>query len=283
MKANTIAHLLHNLAQRVGVRALSSAQARQLMLRVLQRPADQGAWLLAHSDAELSPEALVHWLTAVEQLANGVPLAYVLGTQEFYGLCLRVSPDVLIPRPDSEVLIDWALALDCPPDATVLDLGTGSGALALALKQQRRDWQIHAADASDAALAIARHNAHSQALDLHFWHGDWFSAVPAPQAQRYHLIISNPPYIAANDAHLPALRHEPRQALVSGHDGLDAIGHISQRARDYLLPGGSLLFEHGYNQAQCVARILRQQGFKQIEQRRDLAGHLRCSGGLWGG
>jgi len=158
-----------------------------------------------------------------------------------------------------------------------LDMGTGSGAIALALKNARPHWQVQAVDASEQALAVASGNAAHLQLEVSFWPSHWFSQVQG----RFNLVLSNPPYIAQGDPHLPALRAEPLQALVSGADGLDDIRHITAQAPAHLLPGAWLLLEHGFDQAPAVRQLLASQGFVQVQSRNDLAGIQRCSGGQW--
>ena len=209
---------------------------------------------------------------------QGEPLAYILGHQSFLGVELTVDPRVLIPRPETELLVNWALAL-APPQRplAVLDLGTGSGAVALALKQAQPDWQVYAVDASAEALAVAQGNAQRLQLAVHFALGDWFHAL-APQ-QRFDLIVSNPPYVADQDPHLAALAHEPTLALCAGADGLRDIRHIIAKAPHHLHPGAWLLLEHGYDQAAAVRQLLGAAGFQAMETRRDLKGIERCTGG----
>ena len=216
----------------------------------------------------------------VAQRKAGHPIAHLTGEREFWSLCLGVSHDTLVPRPETEDLVEIALGLDLPPDARVLDLGTGSGAIAVALATERRGWQITAIDASAGAIDVARHNAELFGLsNIGFLLSDWFAALPAHR--RFDLIISNPPYIAMGDPHLTRgdLRFEPQQALVSGIDGLDAIRHIVDTAPAYLEPGAWLWLEHGADQGGRVAALLRQRGFGEVRSHRDLAGHDRHCGG----
>jgi release factor glutamine methyltransferase len=184
---------------------------------------------------------------------------------------------VLVPRPDTETLVEWALELPPTglPHPAVLDLGTGSGAIALALKAARPAWQVTALDYSADALAVARTNAKRLGLAVHFLQGSWLQGV----AEKFDTIVSNPPYIAADDSHLAALTHEPLQALASGPDGLDDLRAIITQAAAHLHPGGWLLLEHGYDQALAVRGLLTQAGFAEVQSRQDLAGIERCSGG----
>jgi len=258
--------------------------AQLLALHVLQRPATDRGWLLAHDADSLSADVQAELDRLAQRHLNGEPLAYLTGHQAFYGLDLHVSSAVLVPRPDTETLVDWALEVlsstTATPPRSVLDLGTGSGAIALALKAQRPDLTLLASDASPDALAVARANAERLNLALTFAVGRWFDALP-PGTPAFDLIVSNPPYIAESDAHLSALSHEPRMALTSGADGLTDLSHIITRAPAHLRQGGWLLLEHGYDQAATVRGLLVAAGFEQVGSKRDLAGIERCSGGRW--
>jgi release factor glutamine methyltransferase len=210
---------------------------------------------------------------------NGEPLAYIIGHRGFYGLELAVDPRVLDPRPDTETLVDWALdVLGNLKAPKVADLGTGSGAVALAIQHQRPDAVVAAVDASADALAVAQANAERLQLPITCLLGHWLDPLPDGEQD---LIVSNPPYIAEGDPHLPALRHEPTMALTSGPDGLDAIRHIIAGAPRALRPGGWLLLEHGYDQGDAVAALLHARGFSDVAHRRDLGNHVRCTGGRW--
>lgn len=234
-------------------------------------------WLLTHDDAPLDAAQQARWQDWLARRQDAVPVAYLTGQHEFHGLMLSVTPDVLDPRPDTETLVDWALDVlaTLPPGRTLADLGTGSGAIALALKARRPDAQVSAVDLSAAALAVARGNGERLGLAVDWREGAWF----APLAGRlFDLIVSNPPYIAEGDAHLPALRHEPILALTSGPDGLDAIRAIIAAAPAHLMPGGWLLLEHGHDQADAVAALLHAAGWQAVSHREDLAGHRRCTG-----
>lgn len=234
-------------------------------------------WLLAHDQDRLSTAQHTRLQDWLKRRAQGEPLAYILGRKEFFGLTLAVNPHVLVPRPDTEVLVEWALEL-IPPDAPwrILDLGTGSGAIALALQHQRPHAQVTAVDASEGALQTAQANARQLGLPVRFLHGSWLEPV---QGECFDLIVSNPPYIAEGDPHLPALTHEPISALTAGQDGLDDIRAIVQDAYRHLRPGAWLLLEHGYDQAEVTSTLLKQAGYAQVQSRQDLGGHQRCTGG----
>ncbi|MET0542807.1 MAG: peptide chain release factor N(5)-glutamine methyltransferase [Variovorax sp.] len=252
--------------------------AQLLLLRALGRPVHERAWLLAHDTDALGDDAWPSFQALCARRAAGEPTAYLLGEKEFHGLDLRVDPRVLVPRPDTETLVDWALALAAGiASPRLLDLGTGSGAIALAFKATRSDARVDAVDASADALAVARANAQRLGLQACFAQADWL----ADAATGYDFIVSNPPYIAAADAHLEALRHEPLAALASGPDGLDDLRKIVRDAPPHLAEGGWLLLEHGFDQAAAVRTLLAERGFAEVQSRDDLAGIARCSGGIW--
>lgn len=240
------------------------------------------AWLLAHDHDPLPPDQASRFVELVARRAAGEPAAYLLGDKEFFGLTLQVTPATLIPRPDTETLVDWALQVtpeQAPVDKpafSVLDLGTGSGAIALALAHRRPHADVTAVDASADALAVAAANARALNLPLRCLHGSWLTPV---SGERFNLIVSNPPYIAEGDPHLAALTHEPITALTAGPDGLDDIRHIVAEAGAHLYPGGWLLLEHGYDQANAVAALLRAAQFTDVTTRIDLGGQPRCTGG----
>ena len=269
---------------------LERLDAQMLLLHAAGKPLEDRAWLLAHSHDVLDTAAVARFALATQRRASGESVAYITGTKDFFGLTLQVDARVLVPRPDTETLVHWALDV-APPDASVIDLGTGSGAIALALKSQRPKLHVTAIDVSADALAVARSNAARLGLDVFFTLGNWFDPVhdgdgdgdgdggPTGILQQYNLIVSNPPYIATGDPHLDALAHEPVQALTSGADGLDAIRQIIAQAPAHLRPGSWLLLEHGYDQAARVRALLAHAGFLNSQSRRDLAGIERCSGG----
>ncbi|WCM90930.1 peptide chain release factor N(5)-glutamine methyltransferase [Acidovorax sp. NCPPB 3576] len=262
-------------AHRLG---LARIDAQLLLLHALGRPDAGRAWLLAHDTDALPLPTLAAFLALCQRRAAGEPVAYLTGRKEFYGLALQVDARVLDPRPDTETLVDWALQVLEPVTAPrVIDLGTGSGAIALALQHQRPDAQVLAVDASAQALDVARANAGRLGLPVRFATGDWLAGLE--DSAVFDTIVSNPPYIAADDPHLAALTHEPLNALASGADGLDDIRTISGQSISHLVPGGWLLLEHGWDQAEAVQALLRQAGFNQVQSRTDLAGHARCTGG----
>jgi release factor glutamine methyltransferase len=273
MPTTTLAQALASL-QRAG---LDRLDAQLLLLHVLGQPQHQRGWLLAH-DTDLLPDKHA---TTLQQLLQrrlaGEPLAYLSGHKEFFGLDLQVDARVLVPRPDTETLVHWALEVLHGPQH-VLDLGTGSGAIALALKASLPTLTVHAVDLSSDALAVAQANAQRLQLEVNFSQGAWLAGLVNANAH-FDCIVSNPPYIEADDPHLAALTHEPAQALSSGADGLDDLRQIITQAPAHLKPGGWLLLEHGYNQATAVRALLSAAGFAQVQSRCDLAGIERCSGG----
>lgn len=259
---------------------LERIDAQMLLLLALQRSPHDRAWLIVHDGDALDAGAAARLEALVQRRQHGEPVAYLRGDQEFFGLTLSVDPRVLVPRPDTETLVAWALEVlnGLPGPASVLDLGTGSGAIALAIKSQRPTAAVTATDASAGALAVARANADRLGLAVDFHAGHWLSAVPG---QRFDLIVSNPPYIAEGDPHLGALGHEPGSALTAGADGLDDIRILVSTAPQALNPSGWLLLEHGHDQAPAVRALLQAAGFEQVGSRTDLAGIGRCSGGQW--
>ncbi len=234
--------------------------------------------LIAHDDALLADAAAAQWSDWLERRAGGEPLAYLLGEKEFHGLMLEVSPDVLIPRPETELLVEWAdqlLRADAQK-TDIVDLGTGSGAIALAVKSAHPQARVTAIDSSGAALAVARRNGGRLTLAVEFIEGAWWQGL---QDRRFDIALANPPYVGADDVALDALRHEPRSALTPGGDGLGAIAAIVAGAPGHLRPGGWLVVEHGFAQARPVRALLRNAGLEEVETRHDLAGHERASGG----
>jgi release factor glutamine methyltransferase len=263
-------------AQQQGVTRL---EAQMLLLHSVGRDLHDRVWLLSHDTETLDPLAHLAFQAQVARRLAHVPLAYITGQKEFFGLSLQVDARVLDPRADTEVLVEWALScLADIPSPQVVDLGTGSGAIALALKYSRPEAQLWAVDLSADALAVAQANADRLALAITWRQGAW--CTPLGEAQ-FDAIVSNPPYVADHDPHLEHLQHEPLQALTSGHDGLNDIRQIVQQAGSHLRPGGWLLMEHGFDQAWAVHDLLLNAGFEQVQSRPDLAGILRCTGGRW--
>jgi release factor glutamine methyltransferase len=230
------------------------------------------AWLITHGDAPVAAEGLLR------RLAAGEPLAHLTGVQPFHGLLLQVTPATLIPRPDTETVVDWALELLAARsgEPTVADLGTGSGAIALAIKAACPRARVTAVDLSADALAVAHGNGQRLGLAVQWLQGNWFQPLAG---RRFDLIVSNPPYIAGDDPHLPALRHEPLAALTPGGDGLADLHALIDAAPGHLNPGGWLLLEHGWDQAAAVAQRLALRDFVDTGLRLDLAGRARASGG----
>lgn len=256
-------------------RRLPAAEAKLLLRRLLGCDA---AWLAAHGDAPLAAAQASGLASLVERRAAGEPIAYLLGEREFYGRRFAVTPAVLIPRPETELLVELSLQkLGAKPRPRLLELGTGSGCIAVTLACELVQAEIVAVDISAAALAVAEDNARHHGVVVTFRSSDWFAAV----AGRFDLIVANPPYVAAADPHLGRgdLRFEPESALASGVDGLDAIRRIVAAAPRYLVPGGWLLLEHGSDQGAAVHRLLEAGGAAAIECRRDLAGLERVSAG----
>jgi release factor glutamine methyltransferase len=273
---------------------LERLDTQLLLLHALGKRGDERAWLLAHDTDALAAETQEVLDGYLLRRRRGEPVAYITGHKEFYGLDLQVDARVLVPRPDTETLVDWALevlvttpvsaaftekpitgAPAAPQAISVIDLGTGSGAIALALKHTQPSLQVSGVDYSTDALNVAQSNAQCLNLDVSFSQGSWLDDVSG----KFHAIVSNPPYIAARDPHLTALTHEPLTALASGTDGLDDIRTIIRQAPAHLHTGGWLLLEHGYDQAAMVRQLLINTGFTEVQSRRDLAGIERCTGG----
>jgi len=257
---------------REGLRA-AGIDPRESRLLLAEATGFSEASLLASEERELPEEASRRFADFVSRRRRGEPVAYIVGHREFYSLDLVVTPAVLIPRPETELLVDLALQLGFSEGA---DLGTGSGAIALALKKQRPTAEVIAVEASAAALAVAQRNAAKHGLHIDFRHGRWFEPLAG---QQFDLIVSNPPYVPSGDPHLADLRFEPQTALVAGADGLDAIREIARQAPEFLLPGGWLLLEHGIAQDGQVRRLLEAAGLEAVRTWPDLAGIPRVSGG----
>jgi release factor glutamine methyltransferase len=265
------------IARLIAHSGLPPLEARMLFGRVLGK---SHAWLIAHAEDAAGAEVEQAFAVLAARRRDGEPIAYILGEREFYGLELRVGPAVLIPRPETELLVELALArIPGNTAARVLDLGTGSGAIAVALAHARPLARLTAVDVDYAALSVARANAKRHGVNVRFFCGDWFGAL---QGEVFDLIVSNPPYVAAGDPHLAAgdLRFEPKRAFVGGDDGLDCIRAIVAKAGAHLRPGAWLLFEHGYDQAAACRALLEAQGYREVQSWPDLAGIPRVSGGL---
>lgn len=256
---------------REGLRA-AGVDPRESRLLLAEATGFSEASLLASEERELPEEASRRFADFASRRRRGEPVAYIVGHREFYSLDLVVTPAVLIPRPETELLVDLALQLGFSKG---VDLGTGSGAIALALKTQRPTAEVIAVEASAAALAVAQRNAAKHGLHIDLRHGRWFEPLAG---ERFDLIVSNPPYVPSGDPHLADLRFEPQTALVAGADGLDAIREIARLAPDFLLPGGSLLLEHGIGQDAQVRRLLEAAGLEAVQTWPDLAGIPRVTG-----
>lgn len=276
-----IADLLGD-AQAAGV---GRADAQRLAAHQLGRSRE---WVIAHDDQLLPDARDVDALRKLlQRRAAGEPLAYLVGRREFHGLTLLVDRDVLVPRPETELLVEWALELleegrRAQPTASpdVVDLGTGSGAIALAVKHAAPWARLSASDASAAALEVARRNAAHLGLAVDFVAGDWWQPLAG---RRFALALANPPYIASGDPHLAALAHEPQRALLAHGDGLDALRRIVAGAPQHLRAGAWLLLEHGHDQADAVQAMLTAAGLSEARTRADLAGLPRCTGARWSG
>jgi release factor glutamine methyltransferase len=272
-----VRHVLLAATQRLGERI----DAEILLLHVLEKPR---SWLIAHAGDVLDMDVQTAYAALVERRVAGEPVAYIIGRRGFWSFELEVTPATLIPRPETELLVEMALArLPSDTCAAVADLGTGSGAIALAIAHERPGARVVATDASKDALAVAQRNARGLDIgNVTFTQGDWLKPL---SGQRFNLIVSNPPYIEAADPHLGQgdLRFEPADALASGSDGLDAIRRIVADAREHLEVGGWLLFEHGWNQGEAARALLRSAGYAEVMTMQDLEHRDRVSGGCWRG
>ncbi|HEY7885511.1 MAG TPA: peptide chain release factor N(5)-glutamine methyltransferase [Cellvibrionaceae bacterium] len=239
-------------------------------------------WLYTWPESQLTPAQLKQFERLMRARAQGAPIAYLTGVQEFWSLPLKVTEHTLIPRPETELLVELVLALSLGEMARVLDLGTGTGAIALALAHEKKHWQITAVDRIAEAVSLAEDNARTLQLSVKVLQSDWFAALA--QGDVFDVIVSNPPYIDGADPHLHQgdVRFEPHSALVANAEGLADIEHIITQSGRFLAPGGWLLLEHGWQQAPAVQELLHTYGFSQVRSECDLAGHLRVSLGRWG-
>ena len=250
------------------------ADAELLLMHVLDV---NRAWLYTWPEKSLTESQQDSLEALLARRIEGHPIAHLTGVREFWSLPLRVAPSTLIPRPDTETLIEWVLDLDLPDAARAIDLGTGTGAISLAIKSEYPAWSVEAVEFDVDAYALAQSNASRLELNIHLVHGSWFERVTG----HFDLIVSNPPYIDPDDNHLAEgdVRFEPASALVAEQSGLADLFHIIDHAPDYLKPDGWLLLEHGYDQAEAVCDYLRQRGFVNVQNRCDLGGNPRVSGG----
>lgn len=271
----------HWLQQAVAALAGGESPKRDAEILLALVTGKSRSWLVAFDDAELATEQLAQLEQLLARRAKGEPIAHLVGEREFWSLPLRVSGATLIPRPDTEVLVEQALVHLPARPATLLDLGTGTGAIALALASERPDCQVLGCDRISAAVALAQENAQRLHIhNVHFFLSDWFSDLPA---QRLDVIVSNPPYIDAADVHLQQgdVRFEPRSALVAGEAGLADLRYIIENATHWLKPGGWLLLEHGWQQQAVVSAMLAQHGYQQVDSVNDYGGNPRVTLGQW--
>ncbi len=277
--SNSLQSVTSNLGELAewGSRALEAASSTPrldtelLLAMATDRPRSA---ILGFPEESVAIPASEYFRDLIRQRSGGVPLAYLTGRKEFYSIDLDVTRDTLVPRPETELLVDLALAkLEYSSVAKVLDVGTGCGAIALALKRERPEIQVTAVDSSAAAISVAQRNAARLTLDVRWVVSTWFDEL---EGDRFDLIVANPPYVASSDLEQTReLSHEPRDALDGGADGLVAIRHIFTCARAQLRPGGHLMVEHGFNQGSAVAALARERGFRHEQVHRDLGGHDR--------
>ena len=273
-----IAELIQQAQQRLSHSDSARLDAELLLAKVLDKPR---SYLLTWPERQVSLEQQQQFEQLLSAREQGQPVAYLLGQREFWSLSLAVNDSTLIPRPETEHLVEAVLALQLPKQARVVDLGCGTGAIALALKSERPQWQITAVERDARALALAQHNAEQLGLVLEFCASDWFSALPV--AQQFDVVVSNPPYIDAADPHLQQgdVRFEPRSALVAEQHGLADLAQLIAQAPSYLRSGGWLLLEHGWQQGAAVRQLFEQQGYKQVSSQHDYAKLERISSGQW--
>lgn len=272
-----------NIAQALALRGEVDSYERQENIWLLEHFLGLSALELKYRvDQELSAAQEQMYVQALVRIAAGEPLAYITGSQPFWTLDLKVTHDTLVPRPDTEVLVESVLALSLQRHAVIVDLGTGTGAVALALASERPDWQVTATDIYPPTLAVAQENASKYALNqVQFACGAWFEALGSEVEPRFDLIVSNPPYIDANDAHMPALAAEPERALVAADQGLADIVQIISQGKHWLKANGWIALEHGYDQALAVQAIFAEHGFSEIRTVKDYAGNDRVTLAQW--
>lgn len=234
------------------------------------------SWQIVYADQILSPDTVIEFQSVLAKRLAGMPIAFIIGTQDFWSLNLAVDSCTLIPRQDTESLVEAALHLPLPDSAEVVDLGTGTGAIALALAKERPLWTVMGVDYIEQAVALAKRNAQRNRLDVEFLQSDWFSSI---KDRQFHLIVTNPPYVETDSAYLQQgdLRFEPMSALCSGEDGLDDIRIIIEQAFDCLFSGGYLVIEHGFSQAQIISELLHAKGYVQIATKTDYNGLSRVT------
>lgn len=267
---------MSTVAQLLRASGLPALDARALLAHVLRVPRE---FVIAHPQQEVDRETAHRFETLARRRAEGEPLAYLTGLREFYGREFSVSAATLVPRPETELLIEVSLAaLEETVQPRLLDLGTGSGCIAITLALQRPDAQVDASDRSAPALEVARLNAGRLGARVRFLLGEWYAGTPGP----YELIVANPPYVPADDPHLSELRHEPATALISGNDGLSDLEAIIEGAPGRLAPAGWLAVEHGYDQAERVRGFFARGRFHCVQTWRDLQGNERVTVGQWG-
>jgi release factor glutamine methyltransferase len=272
----TVASLLAQAVGRFKDTTVSGVAALDIQLLLAHVLATGRSWLLAHPEHPLSNAECERFWKLLRRRSAGEPLAYLTGRREFWSLELMVNPDVLIPRPETELLVERALALRTAPTGRVADLGTGSGAIAIAIARERPRWQLLASDNSAAALAVAQANALALGAHIEFRQGDWYTPLAG---ERFDLLLSNPPYVAADDPAMQALQHEPRLALTPGRDSLACLRILAHGAAQHLNPGGWLILEHGAGQGAQLRDELVLAGLRHVTSHRDLAGRERITEG----
>lgn len=252
-------------------------ESELLLCKVLNK---NRAYLYAHPEQVLEPKQLTQYHNFLNQRAQGFPLAYITGTRDFWTLTLKVNPHTLIPRHETELIVELILNLiENKTDTRILDLGTGSGAIALAIAKERPNWRIDACDNSEEALQVAKYNARNNHINnVQFYHSNWFEQLPK---QQYHAVVANPPYINPEDPHLKQgdVQFEPITALISSQEGMADLQYIATQASKWLLPNGLLLLEHGYEQKEPLTAILNRLGYLNVQCWQDLQGHDRVNGG----